>query len=120
MLFRSNARFNLMKLGVDVTDYLPNFYGEMADALNAGDESDRLLVSWKTDTQAVQAKEISKLNLELCKLIAIPEDIVEIRRKDKSESMKWRLRVRTELKSALDNGGKIIGFTDKNEYVLHI
>ena len=119
-LVSRNARFNLMKLGVDVTDYLPNFYGEMADALNAGDESDRLLVSWKTDTQAVQAKEISNLNFELYKLIAIPEDIVEIRRKDKSESMKWRLRVRTELKSALDNGGKIIGFTDKNEYVLHI
>lgn len=119
-LVSRNARFNLMKLGVDVKDYLPNFYGEMADALNAGDESDRLLVSWKTSTQNVKPRNLSEVRSEFCRFIAIPEDIVEIRSKDQKESMKWRLRVRDELMNFLNQGGKIVGFSDKNEYVLQI
>lgn len=46
-LVRRNAFINLAKLGASATQYLPDFYGVMADQLNAGDEhSDRLLVSW--------------------------------------------------------------------------
>lgn len=46
-LVRRNAFINLAKLGARATHYLPDFYGVMADQLNAGDEhSDRLLVSW--------------------------------------------------------------------------
>ena len=46
-LVSRNAKLNLIKLGVDISSYHPNFYGDMPDALNAGDESDRLMVSWK-------------------------------------------------------------------------
>jgi len=45
-LVRRNAALNLAKLGATVTGYLHNVYGRIADELNAGDESDRLLVSW--------------------------------------------------------------------------
>ena len=46
-LIRRNAFINLTKLGACAIQYLPDFYGVMADQLNAGDEhSDRLLVSW--------------------------------------------------------------------------
>jgi predicted GNAT superfamily acetyltransferase len=45
-LVRRNAFFNLVKLGAEIVDYLPDFYGPMADGINAGDESDRCLVSW--------------------------------------------------------------------------
>jgi predicted GNAT superfamily acetyltransferase len=45
-LVRRNAHFNLVKLGAEIVEYLPNFYGRMPDAINAGDESDRCLVSW--------------------------------------------------------------------------
>jgi len=48
-LVRRNAKLNIIKLGVDISTYHPNFYGDMPDALNAGDESDRLMVSWRTD-----------------------------------------------------------------------
>ncbi|MET9829776.1 chorismate synthase [Streptomyces sp. NPDC006385] len=41
-----NARFNLVKLGAEGTDYLVDFYGPMADGVNDGDESDRLAVTW--------------------------------------------------------------------------
>ena len=46
-LVSRNAKLNLIKLGVNISSYHPNFYGDMPDALNAGDESDRLMVSWK-------------------------------------------------------------------------
>jgi len=52
-LIRRNAVFNLAKLGASVTGYLRNVYGSMADELNAGDESDRLLVRWCLDDEAV-------------------------------------------------------------------
>lgn len=45
-LIRRNAHFNLNKLGASVLEYLPDFYGSMTDAVNAGEESDRLLVDW--------------------------------------------------------------------------
>jgi predicted GNAT superfamily acetyltransferase len=46
-LVRRNAWFNLAKLGAEGVEYLPHFYGPMADAINAGDETDRCLVSWR-------------------------------------------------------------------------
>jgi predicted GNAT superfamily acetyltransferase len=49
-LVRRNARLNLVRLGVDVLQYLPDFYGSMDDALNAGDRSDRLLVRWRLES----------------------------------------------------------------------
>jgi predicted GNAT superfamily acetyltransferase len=46
-LVRRNAHLNLVKLGAEIVEYLPNFYGRMPDAINAGDETDRCLVSWR-------------------------------------------------------------------------
>src|SRR5262245_38271070 len=45
-LVRRNAYFNLAKLGATVTEYLPDFYGEMKDGVNAADTSDRLMLTW--------------------------------------------------------------------------
>ena len=47
-LVRRNAKLNIAKLGVDISGYHPNFYGDMPDALNAGDDSDRLMVFWRS------------------------------------------------------------------------
>jgi predicted GNAT superfamily acetyltransferase len=46
-LIRRNAYFNLAKLGARPTEYLPNFYGAMDDAINGGTETDRMLVRWE-------------------------------------------------------------------------
>jgi predicted GNAT superfamily acetyltransferase len=56
-LVRRNAKLNVVKLGVDISAYYPNFYGEMPDVLNAGDESDRLMVSWSTDIHEPKSSE---------------------------------------------------------------
>jgi predicted GNAT superfamily acetyltransferase len=45
-LIRRNAWFNLAKLGTGAAEYLPNFYGDMNDAINGRGETDRLLVRW--------------------------------------------------------------------------
>jgi predicted GNAT superfamily acetyltransferase len=50
-LVRRNAWFNLVKLGAEGVEYLPHFYGPMADAINAGDETDRCLVTWRLDSE---------------------------------------------------------------------
>lgn len=41
-----NAHFNLKKLGAISRTLLPNFYGTMEDALNAGIPTDRLVAEW--------------------------------------------------------------------------
>ena len=119
-LVRRNAKLNIQKLGVDISAYHPNFYGDMPDALNAGDESDRLMVSWRTDADAPKARELIPKPETGDILIEIPEDIVAIRSKNQSESMKWRRQVREQFLAAFEKNGKVIGFSANNEYVVRI
>ena len=119
-LVRRNAKLNIVKLGVDISAYYPNFYGAMPDALNAGDESDRLMVSWSTDIDAPKARDLITLPKPEDILIEIPEDIVAIRSKNQSESMKWRRQVRDQFLAAFEKNGKVVGFSVNNEYVVRI
>jgi len=119
-LVRRNAKLNIVKLGVDISAYHPNFYGEMPDALNAGDESDRLMVSWSTDIDEPKARELITHTQPDDVLIAIPEDIVAIRSRDQRESMKWRRLVREQFLTAFGKNGKVVGFSANNEYVVRI
>ena len=119
-LVRRNAKLNIAKLGVDISAYHPNFYGDMPDALNAGDESDRLMVSWRTDIDAPKARELITKPETGDILIEIPEDIVAIRSKNQSESMKWRRQVREQFLAAFEKNGKVVGFSANNEYVVRI
>ena len=119
-LVRRNAKLNIVKLGVDISSYYPNFYGAMPDVLNAGDESDRLIVSWSTEIDAPKARELITNPKPDDILIEIPEDIVAIRSKNQSESMKWRRLVREQFMLAFGKNGKVIGFSANNEYVVRI
>ena len=119
-LVRRNAKLNIAKLGVAISAYFPNFYGDMPDALNAGDESDRLMVSWRTDIDAPKARELITKPETGDILIEIPEDIVAIRSKNQSESMKWRRQVREQFLAAFEKNGKVVGFSANNEYVVRI
>jgi len=119
-LVRRNVKLNIVKLGVDISAYYPNFYGAMPDALNAGDESDRLMVLWSTDIDEPKARELITHPKPGDILIGIPEDIVAIRSKDQSESLKWRRQVRDQFLAAFEKNGKVIGFSVNNEYVVRI
>jgi len=119
-LVRRNAKLNITKLGVDISAYHSNFYGDMPDVLNSGDESDRLMVSWSTNIDAPKARELINRPQPDDILIKIPEDIVAIRSKNQSESMKWRRLVREQFMFAFEKNGKVIGFSTNNEYVVRI
>ena len=119
-LVARNAKLNILKLGVDISAYYPNFYGDMPDELNAGDESDRVMASLKVVGDTPTSRSVISTPDKSAVLIAIPDDIVAIRGKDLAENLRWRRSVRDEFVSALARGGKVIGFSTNNEYVVQV
>ena len=119
-LVSRNAKLNLIKLGVDISSYHPNFYGDMPDALNAGDESDRLMVSWKVVGENPVQRELVSTPKPNDILIQIPADIVAIRSKDREENLRWRRKVREQFLQAFEKGGQVVGFSTNSEYVVRI
>jgi len=116
-LVRRNAWFNIALLGADVGAYLPSFYGTMNDAINAGDESDRLLVVW--DVQAALPDRPRDGNdLADALLVPTPSDIVALRRDDPAAVAAWRFDTREALSTALDRGQRVVGFTRDGAYVI--
>jgi predicted GNAT superfamily acetyltransferase len=84
----------------------------MADAINAGDASDRILVEWDLLNEKDSAPSANQIFVE------IPKDIVEIRRTDIESARNWRKIVREALKPKLDAGWSIVDFTKDHKYVL--
>ena len=119
-LVSRNAKLNLIKLGVNISSYHPNFYGDMPDALNAGDESDRLMVSWKVVGDNPVQRELLLTPKPNDILIQIPADIVAIRSKDRQENLRWRRKVREQFLQAFEKGGQVVGFSANSEYVVRI
>lgn len=147
-LIRRNAYFNLTKLGARAEGYLVNFYGQMADGLNVGEESDRLLIVWDLDSEAAElaaagratqpdvgsliaggaarALEIGTSGVPVATrgsaghvlLCQVPEDIVAVRLSSPALARSWRLALREALIRALDDGFEITGATRSGWYVL--
>ncbi|MFF5112097.1 GNAT family N-acetyltransferase [Streptosporangium sp. NPDC000509] len=141
-LVRRNAHFNLVKLGARPEEYLPSFYGVMEDAINAGDESDRMLTVWrltepqvlaavrgephrpKTPPDAVTAlaerdgrPALGRADARTL-LVAIPADIEALRRTDPGAAKSWRHAVRDVLGSLMGEGARVTGFTTKGDYLV--
>ena len=117
-LVRRNAWFNLAVLGARVCEYLPSFYGTMSDAINAGDESDRLLVAWDVHAALPARDQAAAAAVAGALLVPTPEDVVELRRTDPAAVARWRTDTRCALTAALDEGRPIVGFTRAGEYVI--
>ncbi|WP_248958902.1 GNAT family N-acetyltransferase [Sphaerisporangium perillae] len=141
-LVRRNAHFNLVKLGARPEEYLPSFYGAMEDAINSGDESDRLLAVWRLSEPRV----LSAVRREPCRteippdavvglgdrdgrpvtgrtdaatvLVAVPEDIEALRAKDPAAARDWRLAMRDVLGDLLGKGARVTGFHDRSCYIV--
>jgi predicted GNAT superfamily acetyltransferase len=144
-LVRRNAYFNLNKLGAEAREYLVNFYGPMSDGINAGEESDRILISWGLDSwQAQEAAagrsrdpsdddvhdadtlleaapggepvvHSSSAHVVVCQL---PDDIVALRSADPLLAHTWRMAVRKAIGDAFAAGYRITGVTRGGWYVL--
>ena len=116
-LVRRNAWFNVAVLGADVDAYLPSFYGEMTDAINAGDDSDRLLMAWDVEA-SVPDEPREGHDVDDPVLVPTPPDIVALRRSDPAAVATWRRTTRDALTSSLDAGRRVLGFTRDGSYVI--
>jgi len=117
-LVRRNAHFNLVKLGATVLGYHQNFYGELDDGINAGEQSDRVLVRW--DVTGVDAPRANTF-VEPSKtafVIETPVDIEQLRKTDRTQSDGWRARQRAAFESAQLNGLQVVGLSNDFSYVL--
>lgn len=142
-LVRRNAYFNLTKLGAEAARYLVDFYGTMNDGINAGDESDRILIRWElSSVKATRAAEgrpvepaveagaqrvlavgqdgepVSSRLHGTSALLQVPEDIVALRRSSPELARRWRHAVRAALGDAMAAGYRITAVTRDGWYVL--
>ena len=119
-LVRRNAHFNVIKLGATVLGYHQNFYGELDDGINAGEQSDRVLVRW--DVAGVDVP-LGKSFVEPTPksiVIETPVDIEQLRKTDRVQSDGWRTRQRAEFESAQLSGLQVVGLTNDFSYLLDI
>lgn len=146
-LIGRNAYFNLVKLAARPVEYLPNFYGAMADAINGVGDTDRLLVRWRlrepevvaacsgahqpasaADELALGAQialDVSeegapvpgRLDAETS-LVAVPVDIEALRGTDPGLAQQWRLAVREVLTVLVADDAQITGFDRAGWYVV--
>ncbi|MEO3796915.1 GNAT family N-acetyltransferase [Nonomuraea sp. B10E15] len=140
-LVRRNAHFNLAKLGARPAEYLPNFYGVMADAINQGDESDRILAVWPLTEPRVEAavrrvpclpavpedavvglgddgRPVEGRTDGRVVLVAVPEDIERLRGVDTGAAKAWRHAMRDVLGGLMEEGATVTGFHRKTYYVV--
>jgi predicted GNAT superfamily acetyltransferase len=116
-LVRRNAWFNVEVLGAHVAEYVVDFYGQMHDAINGDAQSDRLVVAWPTGFGSARVPDPpSGERVE----VATPDDIVALRRTDRTAAEGWRLRLRRELGEPLSAGAAVVGFTRGGKYVLAV
>ncbi|MEU0943716.1 chorismate synthase [Streptomyces canus] len=135
-LVARNARFNLAKLGAAGTEYLTDFYGSMRDGVNAGDESDRLTVTWDLaapgpsydpgDREAAPATHRAPDGETLARrdLVGrhvwcrVPDDVVKLRAADPVLALRWRRAVREVFTEAFGQGFRATGMSRDGWYTL--
>jgi predicted GNAT superfamily acetyltransferase len=134
-MVRRNAHFNLNRLGARVTEYLPDFYPPMHDAINRGDLTDRLAVVWDLlcpdVSDAVSSEGVrvlqpdqdlepttSESHGEQVLLAWIPQDIEALRTTNRASAMRWRMALRETLQSTFEAGYRPEGVSADGYYVL--
>jgi predicted GNAT superfamily acetyltransferase len=131
-LVARNAWFNFGKLGAVADGFGRAFYGEMTDAINAGDRSDRLVVRWDLDRDPAPRAWPEGLPTVLAAegsppiprtaagpppaagvVVEIPRDHAELRRDDPALGGRWR-DATAEALEACFGAGLIAGAFDKD------
>jgi predicted GNAT superfamily acetyltransferase len=89
----------------------------MTDAINVGDDSDRLHVAWRVSAPLPEHPRDGR-GVDAVTLVPTPEDVVELRRHDPAAVAHWRRSTREALIDALGAGHRIAGFTRDGVYVI--
>lgn len=146
-LLRRNAFFNIARLGAVGTEYLADFYGEIADGVN-DPETDRLAVAWNLRVPLPGPAALggppgapgpAGEGEPPAILVAgpggepvagttpgagtrlrcwVPGDVLTIRRTDPGLARRWRLAVRKALGGAMGEGYQVTGVMAPGWYVL--
>ncbi|MEE1742487.1 GNAT family N-acetyltransferase [Streptomyces sp. BE147] len=145
-LISRNAYFNLAKLGAVPSEYLTDFYGTMHDAVNAGTETDRLLVRWELTGEAAVRAAAGTPGLVTADspgartvvgldakpdgrpavgrrdgdtvLVHVPAQMEKLRRTDPDVAREWRYALREVLGGLMEQGHAVTGFTRDGWYVI--
>ena len=147
-LVARNAYFNVTKLGARLTGYHVNFYGQMNDGINDGDETDRCVCSWELaadraaaaargehasadaaalrDAGAVTLLEVGPSGEPVERdgaydgtvLVQVPGDIVALRAADPGLGRRWREALREQLRAAFAAGHTVTAVSRDSWYVL--
>ena len=104
-LIARNAWLNLGKLGAVADRFRRDFYGEMSDALNAGDRSDRLVVCWDLDREPGL-----RVLPQTAERLPVPRDYPALRAEDPAAADQERDRVGLALDEFLGAGRIVAGF----------
>jgi predicted GNAT superfamily acetyltransferase len=142
-LLARNAWFNLVKLGAAGTAFLPEFYGEMTDQLNAGDRSDRFEVRWLLASGRSAAAAQGSLPAEAAggpavlavsgdpdapepaatsatpepgSTVAIPTDYLRLRRNDPGLGARWRDASAAAFRACFDAGLQAVAMSKNGVY----
>ncbi len=113
-----NAYFNLEKLGAEVREYMPNFYGtdygtQEDVEREIGIDSDRLFAVWRLDSEKVAAlarRESPKENDAPAAAIRVPPDWETLVRDDRALARSEQARIRSEFTKHLSEGLTCRGF----------
>lgn len=141
-----NAYFNLVKLGAVAVRFHREYYGDMQDAFNRGDRTDRLEVLWELESDRVRAAlgpaepdadgagstsgsvllgeaDGQPLPSRLepsadTAWISVPANYHEMRERDPETARQWRDAVADALETAFAADFRAVGFERKTGYLL--
>ena len=137
-LVARNAYFNIHRLGAAAAEYLPNFYGEMTDGINHGQDSDRMLLVWdlprepgarlaedtSAEARALRNEAgVPRLSLESIRSaqrvrVEIPSDIEAMRVDHPDQAALWRPALRNALAHLMNDGWQVTDFARSGHYSL--
>ena len=136
-LVSRNAWFNIAKLGARADRFLPDFYGLMTDAINAGERSDRLLVRWELDPASSGVfSATSEATRVLARMtdggpgevaeppssgpaaIQVPREYHELRAHDPGLGLRWRDASSAAFTACFQAGLIVVGFNPDSTYLL--
>lgn len=146
LIFR-NANFNINRLGARLEEYLPQFYGQMRDATNAGQGSDRALIRWRLAETAHPASYPVEQDVGVPLMVdlgvdgapifpgvdegavaerhgmiglRIPADIERLRSGNSDASARWRAALRESMHVLMDAGWAVRGLRRDGTYLLQL
>lgn len=98
-----NARFNLMRLGAIIRRLIPNCYGITDSPLHKGMPTDRLVAEWWLDSPRVNrltsGGSSNAITPTESARISIPNDIADLRTKDRQAAEKIQTQIREKFES---------------------